>query len=625
MAKIIPGIGSSVTPGERRFGQRLEALLEDDYLCWCNVPVGRRYQRPDFIVLHPRRGLLVLEVKDWKLQTIQSITRNSVTLLTQRGLVHEGNPIEQARQYAIGIKELLERDRQLQAPAGHPYQGKLAFPYGFGVVLTEITRKQFDSVDLGEAIPGHLVICKDEMTESVDPEAFQKRLWDMFAVRFDCLLTMPQIDRVRWHLFPEIRISQKGLFDTPSESADVPSSDALMRVMDLQQEQLARSLGEGHRVIHGAAGSGKTLILGYRCQRLAETLSKPILVLCFNVALASKLEHMIAERGLSDRVTVRHFHGWCSDQLKLYHVKKPADGPDYFDRLVSAVIDAVERGHIPRAQYGAVLIDEGHDFAPEWLRLIVQMVDPETNSLLLLYDDAQSIYSKRRTRKFSLKSVGIQAQGRTTILRVNYRNTNEILDCAFRVADGVIRPEDAGDDGIPVIKPEMAGRHGPRPKLIRARSIPDEAREIAEHLARFKSEGRPWRDMAVLYHANFVGDEIVAAFQRANIPFERLEKGDSRKYRVAEESVKLMTIYQSKGLEFPVVAVAGVGHMAHRPELEEEDARLLYVAMTRATEALILTASKNSVFVRKWAEWEEAAKHCGESRAPMSTQNRIFG
>ncbi|MFO7288320.1 MAG: 3'-5' exonuclease [Gammaproteobacteria bacterium] len=493
------------------------------------------------------------------------------------------------------------------------------------MVLTEITRKQFDSVDLGEAIPGHLVICKDEMTESVDPEAFQKRLWDMFAVRFDCLLTMPQIDRVRWHLFPEIRISQKGLFDTPSESADVPSSDALMRVMDLQQEQLARSLGEGHRVIHGAAGSGKTLILGYRCQRLAETLSKPILVLCFNVALASKLEHMIAERGLSDRVTVRHFHGWCSDQLKLYHVKKPADGPDYFDRLVSAVIDAVERGHIPRAQYGAVLIDEGHDFAPEWLRLIVQMVDPETNSLLLLYDDAQSIYSKRRTRKFSLKSVGIQAQGRTTILRVNYRNTNEILDCAFRVADGVIRPEDAGDDGIPVIKPEMAGRHGPRPKLIRARSIPDEAREIAEHLARFKSEGRPWRDMAVLYHANFVGDEIVAAFQRANIPFERLEKGDSRKYRVAEESVKLMTIYQSKGLEFPVVAVAGVGHMAHRPELEEEDARLLYVAMTRATEALILTASKNSVFVRKWAEWEEAAKHCGESRAPMSTQNRIFG
>ena len=48
-----------------------------------------------------------------------------------------------------------------------------------------------------------------------------------------------------------------------------------MRVMDLQQEQLARSLGDGHRVIHGVAGSGKTLILGFRCVHLAEMLRKP--------------------------------------------------------------------------------------------------------------------------------------------------------------------------------------------------------------------------------------------------------------------------------------------------------------------------------------------------------------
>ncbi|MCC7082643.1 MAG: hypothetical protein IT530_18425, partial [Burkholderiales bacterium] len=42
----------------------------------------------------------------------------------------------------------------------------------------------------------------------------------------------------------------------------------------LAQEQLARSLGEGHRVIHGVAGSGKTMILGYRCVRLAAVLEK---------------------------------------------------------------------------------------------------------------------------------------------------------------------------------------------------------------------------------------------------------------------------------------------------------------------------------------------------------------
>jgi hypothetical protein len=340
VAKIIPGVNSSATSGERRFGQRLEALLEDDYLCWFNVPIGRRYQHPDFVVLHPRRGLLVLEVKDWKLDNIISINPDTVSLMTLGGLKEQLHPLAQARQYAHAIKGILERDKALLAPKGHPYQGRLVFPYGFGVVLSEITRRQFDSKNLGEIIPEHLVICKDEMTESADAEVFQKRLWDMFTVRFDCLLSMPQIDRIRWHLFPEIRISQKNLFGSPAAEDEVPPPDLLMRVMDIQQEQLARSLGEGHRVIHGVAGSGKTLILGYRCQRLAERLDKPILVLCFNVALASKLEHMIAERGLIERVTVRHFHGWCSDQLKLYNVKRPRDGDGYHERLVAAVTDS---------------------------------------------------------------------------------------------------------------------------------------------------------------------------------------------------------------------------------------------------------------------------------------------
>ncbi len=78
-------------------------------------------------------------------------------------------------------------------------------------------------------------------------------------------------------------------------------------------------------------------------------------------------------------------------------------------------------------QYLAVLIDEGHDFRPEWLRLVTQMVDPNTNCLLLLYDDAQSIYERKRTRQFSFKSVGIQAQGRTMVLKINYRNTRQVL------------------------------------------------------------------------------------------------------------------------------------------------------------------------------------------------------
>jgi len=62
MASLIPSMGSCTfdSGGERRFAERLEAKLEDDYLCWYNVPVGPSTRHPDFIVLHPRRGLLVL-------------------------------------------------------------------------------------------------------------------------------------------------------------------------------------------------------------------------------------------------------------------------------------------------------------------------------------------------------------------------------------------------------------------------------------------------------------------------------------------------------------------------------------------------------------------------------------
>ncbi|MGN2391417.1 hypothetical protein [Pelomicrobium sp. G1] len=70
----------------------------------------------------------------------------------------------------------------------------------------------------------------------------------------------------------------------------------------------------------------------------------------------------------------------------------------FYEALVQRVIEAVEKSRIPRAQYGTMLIDEGHDFQPEWLQLVVQMVDPETNAFLLLYDDAQSIYHKGKRR-----------------------------------------------------------------------------------------------------------------------------------------------------------------------------------------------------------------------------------
>ena len=93
------------------------------------------------------------------------------------------SPLAQARFCAIQDVNAQERDPQLVHSDGR-HQGKLAFPLGHGVVFTRITRRQFDAAGLGEAIEPNYVICQDEMLETVDPEAFQQRLWDMFPHTF---------------------------------------------------------------------------------------------------------------------------------------------------------------------------------------------------------------------------------------------------------------------------------------------------------------------------------------------------------------------------------------------------------------------------------------------------------
>ncbi|MES9899493.1 MAG: 3'-5' exonuclease [Sedimenticola sp.] len=596
-----------MTSGEKRLARRLQDLLEDDYLVWYDIPIGRKRRYPDFIILHPSRGLLFLEVKDWKRSSIKTISKKDVSLQTNTGLVTKPHPLEQARQYTYAVVDMLSRDPLLRQRS-EAYKGNLIMPYGWGVVFTNITRKQIEKAipeDRREGLlPDHLMIYQDEMTESADAEKFQEQLWGMFNYQFGGALTLPQIDRIRWHLFPEIRIDDTGQADLfgvdedDSATAERALPD-IIKIMDIQQEQLARSLGEGHRVIHGVAGSGKTLILGYRCLHLAQALNKPILVLCFNVTLAAKLRAFISAKGIGGQVQVYHFHDWCGQQLKTYHVDLLESDKQVYERQVETVIDAVDKGDIPRAQYGALMIDEGHDFDSDWLKLVVQMIDPETSSLLMLYDDAQSIYKRSSGLGFTLSSVGIQAQGRTTILRLNYRNTREILRFAYDFASHYLNPKSADDDHIPLIEPEAAGSSGPEPVVRKFNTLKEEVQYTLKCLKKWHQQGVSWRDMAVVYVAGYQGREIAAQLKAAGIPHLLLDNKKSKSaYDPGSDLVSVLTIHSSKGLEFPRVIMLGIGRLADKEERQQDSARLLYVGMTRAQECLLVSTSAENAFSR---------------------------
>lgn len=612
MAQLIPNLNTcltKMTSGEKRLARRLETFLEDDYLCWFDIPVGRKNRYPDFIILHPSRGLLFLEVKDWRLETIKKISKSRVELLTNNGRVTVANPIEQARQGAYQVINMLSEDSELVAQSGD-YKGKLKLPYGYGAVFPNITQNQLNKAlgsDGMQVLPGHLILCKNEMTENMDAEEFQESLWGMFNYSFNQTLSLPEIERIRWHLFPELRIedTQGDLFvECDNETLDSPASlPDVIKIMDLQQEQLARNLGHGHRVIHGVAGSGKTMILGFRAIQLAEELNKPILVLCFNVSLASRLRHYVIEKKVEHKVQVYHFHDWCGQQIKTYHCDVLKGDAPYWERQVSAVIHGVEKKQIPRAQYGAVLIDEGHDFESEWLKLVTQMVDPKTDSILLLYDDAQSIYKKHAGLDFSLSSVGIKARGRTTILKLNYRNTREILDFAYQFAKEFISEETSDDDHIPVISPESAGTSGPAPVFRQFEEQDEELDYLIRCVQKWLVDGQSADEIAILVPTNKQAEIVSQQLSLAGIAnLCMVSKENKLAYNPAQKLVSVLSFHSSKGLEFDTVILAGINKIQFVAKEISDQVRLMYVGMTRAKSQLLITSSEITSFTERMVQ-----------------------
>jgi rhodanese-related sulfurtransferase len=580
------------TPGERRFAKALKRCLSDEYLVWHDVPVGSNrcgdsHRQPDFIVMHPQQGITVIEVKDWHIGTIQSLDPQSATLLVDGQVKGAKSPLAQARNYSLKVKNLLERDPALIHGNGI-HHGKLVIPCNYGVVFANIKRETFEKNIFSSVIPSHWVICKDEMTEAVMPEDFKNRFLGLRQFKFQTTLTSEQVDRIRYHLFPEIRIL------SPVVDDEIPD---VIQVMDLNQEKLARNLGDGHRIIQGVAGSGKTLILINRCIQLSEDVKDKILVICYNVVLASKLRHILQEQGIGNKVIVQHFHGWCKYILQEYRISRPKWGDNYIAELENTVLQSVADGKIPQGIYGAVLIDEANDFESAWLELLAKMPHPSKKHLIV-HDNAQNLYPERQKPTWS--RIGIQARGRSHILNINYRNTFEVANWARRFAsDMFIETGEIDEDTPQTIVPKIAGHSGIAPKLKSKSGFRAELEYLANGIKGLHTDGRPWQEIAILYAFKWQGEKIANILAAHEVPVSWLKEQEERLgFDPAHSSVKLMPIKSSKGLEFPVVCIPGIGGMAEY----HERVQVLYVGMTRSTNKLVLTyedRDQSSTLVQK--------------------------
>ena len=156
----------------------------------------------------------------------------------------------------------------------------------------------------------------------------------------------------------------------------------------------------------------------------------------------------------------------------------------------------------------------------------------------------------------------------------------------------------AGDR--PRLRPQTAGRSGATPELIKLPSFGREAAYLTERVQHLHERGTAWCDIGIVYRTKFMGEVLYRQLTQAGVPVEWLNRDSrSRFYHPEVDSIKLLTMHSSKGLEFETVCIPGIGYMPYSYGEPETELRLFYVAMTRATEQLLLTAHQDSEFVRR--------------------------
>jgi hypothetical protein len=619
MAYTIPEtIRSSATVGERLLFRTLKMYLPDDYIVYYEPEI--RGKRPDFVIIGPDLGLVVLEVKDYTLSTLLQLNNDEWTIVNATGeQATVKSPFRQARDNAFHIVDVLKKDKNLVHLEGK-YRFQLKFPYGYGVVFTRLTQKDLVKKQLYPVIDPNFCLLRDEIDpdkETFSEENLFEKILNMFVVpyRLRTPLTKEDIDAIRYHLFPEVRISAE--FRPP-----VPYQDQVLlslhdiKAMDLHQENLAKQIGDKNRLIRGVAGSGKTLILVSRAKLLAKQHPDwKILILCYNISLAQAirqmLHHMLSEPDslfdfdftkedgradvAYDQIMVRNFHEWLKNDLKIT------------EQQIPYMLEKLDKGEAILPTYDAILIDEGQDFASEWLALVSKLLNPATQSLLLVEDRAQTIYKRKRSY---VQDTGLSFQGRSKVLTINYRNTAQIVKFAWDfyrthsvLKNKVAHREFEGE----IIAPQSTRRKGPEPAILKADGFAQEMQMVAKQIQKLHTEKNiPYSEMLILYrvkrtHKQNIIDTIKRALEKERIPYYWLteDEASKRNFSRDENTVKISTIESSKGLDFQAVFIVNVDNMPFPLEEDKErEVSLLYIAMTRAKEYLCLSYSGESEFTR---------------------------
>jgi hypothetical protein len=433
MARLIPKIAPQdiSNVGERDVAMALVDQLPDDVIIYHSYPwlksdrndyskkVTLREGEADFVIVHPKAGILVLEVKGGEIH-YDHANRGWYRQETSRQ-VQIKDPFEQARRNTHALEQGIRKE-------SFPGEKTIPCPYGYAAIFPHC---EFS----GPAPPG---ADTSMIFSGPDLEFLGQRITKLLGLwkrgTNPVNLTKHQMTGIQLALSPAFQLLPV-LFRQVKEQ-----EDRLLRLTD-DQVRLLQFLGAHKRAaIKGVAGSGKTILATAQAQRFAREGLKTLFV-CFNKSLAEWLEASLPDE-LRDLIQVDTFHGLCAEwcrKARIPFAPKWNDGGNFWRTTApDLLLNALE---IVPDKFDAVVVDEGQDFEPDWwIALEMLNSDGEEGPFYIFFDPAQNLFVDQ---ELSIPDVGAPFD-----LPTNCRNTKQIALTCGKIRDVEIPVRPDAPDGV---------------------------------------------------------------------------------------------------------------------------------------------------------------------------------
>ena len=239
-------------------------------------------------------------------------------------------------------------------------------------------------------------------------------------------------------------------------------------------------------------------------------------------------------------------------------------------------------------RYKHVIVDEGQDLSVNGFRLLRAIAGEEhDNDIFIVGDAHQRIYKN----KAALSKCGINVRGRSSILRINYRTTEEIRKAAFALLNGI--SFDDLDDDYDTGDRCQSLTHGKAPQVLRFDNANEEFNAVLKEIKALIGGGVSAKNICVVARTHKLLDDYIAQFTAKGLRCYEIKgnKADDR----GLDGIRVATMHRVKGLEFQYIFVVAANKriiplasaIDHTDAVSEQETMtaekcLLYVALTRA-------------------------------------------